>query len=149
MEFSEAHKAFVIATLSGIERSLERAAARIEVTAPASLFPEFAADAAAEQREEIARGLASFQLGLAELLDQCGVMPEQASISGLHAFRVALEFAQVSLDEIAARRLLQLGSLDPFACIEIDRRINRLRQILRDLRASSIAMGHSGSTCGD
>lgn len=135
MQLGDAQKEFLIATLSGTERSLERAARKIHVSAPPSLFPEFVADAREAQRVAIEQGLAQFQVCLAQLLDRCGITPADASISGLQAFRVALAFAHVSLDEIAATRLGQFGSLDPFSAMELEASIERLREMLRDVQA--------------
>ncbi len=133
MIFNEAQTRHLLATFKYMDHSLENAlrATTDEANARA-LCPEYVLDVPTGQQLALREQIARFRdvLRLFLVRQQIGVKP---STSALVAIKTAIEFVQISLDEMSSRDLSGYGALSPEGAIEITRLIDELSRIAADM----------------
>jgi hypothetical protein len=135
MDFNEAQIRCIIATFKYMDESLDHAfrAAAGEANNRA-LCPQYVLDLLPEQQAALKPELASFRRKLRQFLKEQEIVVAPTT-SATNAFKAAIGFIDISLEEIRPRRLNGYGSLSQGGATEISHLIGELKQITARMMA--------------
>jgi GTP-binding protein EngB required for normal cell division len=133
MPFNQNHKRYLLTSFEHLDKLLREAAAYLGPPAGGALFPLYVPDATPEQRQVIADYLSALRDVARRFLDSEDIVDERKMTSGLWAFRVALDFAWITITEMEPKHLNGYGALDPGSATAIERVAGRLEATLRQL----------------
>jgi hypothetical protein len=124
--FGENHQRRLLATFEHVDAMLAEALANLTPREAGLLVPPCIADATPTQRRVIADHLARLRQVMRGFLDAQQIPLEAPRVSGMWGLRVALDLAQVALEEAEPKRLAGYGRLVPGAVKEIERLLAQL-----------------------
>jgi GTP-binding protein EngB required for normal cell division len=137
------HQRRLLTTFQYVDDLLAESCAHLEDAGAGRLFPSYAPDATAAQRQVIADHLARFRHVMRRFLKANRFPRGSTEQSGLHALRVALEFVRTALEEIAPAYLAGYGALTPEAAAAVERLLAELHGIMNQL-AEYLDRGEGG-----
>jgi hypothetical protein len=135
MNFNDAQIRYIVATFQYMDEILENSfrVAAGEANNRA-LCPQYFLDLMPEQQAALKPELASFRRKLRQFLKEQEIGVEPAT-SATNAFKAAIGFVDISLEEIRPSRLNGYGSLSQGGATEISHLIRELKQITARMMA--------------
>ena len=135
MNFNDAQVRYIVATFKYIDENLENAfrAATGDANKEA-LCPQYVLDMPPEQQIALKPELASLRVRMRKFLDEQLIAVEPTT-STANAFKTAIEFVDISLEEIQPKRLAGYGSLSRKGATEVAHLIAELKQITARMTA--------------
>lgn len=133
MSFSHNHKRHIYNTFKHLDQILTSAASKLEAAESEGLFPEYIPDATPVQQRVTRLHLQRLRTVMDRFMNDHDIPIEAPAVGAVHAFRTALTFSHIALDELMPGHLAGYGAVDETAAKEIAEFVPELRAVLNQM----------------
>jgi hypothetical protein len=124
----------LLITCKHIDRLLGDIEATLDATAAKTVFPNYIADIAPDERRTIEEDVARMRSHLLDVLASQSLAPDEARISASHSVEVNLTFVEIAVAELAPRYMRGYGPVSQEASADLATIAAKLESGVRELR---------------
>jgi GTP-binding protein EngB required for normal cell division len=129
--FSATHQRYLLSSFRSIDKLLSEALANLRADDDGRLFATHTPDATESQRQVLSDYVAQLRFILRRFLQARAFSDMHRSVGALWSFRVAINFAAITVEELRPSYLRGYGNIDPESEAAIERLASDLKVLLR------------------